>query len=889
MTIPHTVITPPRASHAHIDRPRLRSMLNRIDQSRVTAICAPAGFGKTGTALLWADALAQQGRPVLWLAARAGIFGIDGFLQALGAACAANGIDWLASGSGDPAATFVGAVAALPSRPVLVIDDAQILPPETLDLVTQIVMSARDATTVIIISRSARTIPLARLRSLGYLVEVGVPELCFSFEETCDLARAISDCEPDREHARQIHDDTQGWPAGAAMALSIENRCRLRGEIAQVRPSGLRREFETYFDEEVMSLEERPIRDFLVATIVLDELTPSACAAVTGADDARSMLQLVEESGLFLHEVDTERSSYRYHPLFRQMVLRRLNDLDPARASELQRRASMHFAAVGDSLKAVDHARQSGDEIFLADQLERLANPLTYAGYLYLVDDLASSFASSIFESRPNLALAIAWRRIRSMAFESAEMHIAFAEEELRRRIESDSEQLEARALDLAIQHRRLMLAAARDDMEAIKGGAESLLRQLGDTEPYLSCTLLAQLMTSRRELYHFQDMLRLEAEVRRALSRPGSDFASIALKASIAPTLAAQGKVETAEALLREALAYARNVNGTGVAAIPALPLAEILYDRGELEEARSLVDEYLPVARQWGFVDQIASGHLVRARLQFNSGDVAGAYKTLEEMQVLAIECGLDRLRACAVSEHVRMSIRCGEPSEARAVLNASGLVPTTEPVPTLNASRRQESVAIAIIRLEMQEHRLAQARRIAKRWSEFVRHNGAMRSSVTFGLLLCEIAILAGDRSEARRAAREAVALAAQAGWTQIFIDEGEAIRSLLHDVYSSGPELSSLPDLFGKRLVAAFSGPASIQPPEDEDFGLSGRLVNREVDILRMVGGGLRNREIGDRLGLTEGTVKWYMQQIYDKLGVRRRPQAVSRARQLGVLA
>jgi len=61
------------------------------------------------------------------------------------------------------------------------------------------------------------------------------------------------------------------------------------------------------------------------------------------------------------------------------------------------------------------------------------------------------------------------------------------------------------------------------------------------------------------------------------------------------------------------------------------------------------------------------------------------------------------------------------------------------------------------------------------------------------------------------------------------------------------------------------------------------------VNREIDILRMVGGGLRNREIGDRLGLTEGTVKWYMQQIYDKLGVRRRPQAVTRARQLGVLA
>ena len=58
--------------------------------------------------------------------------------------------------------------------------------------------------------------------------------------------------------------------------------------------------------------------------------------------------------------------------------------------------------------------------------------------------------------------------------------------------------------------------------------------------------------------------------------------------------------------------------------------------------------------------------------------------------------------------------------------------------------------------------------------------------------------------------------------------------------------------------------------------------------RELEILSLVASGLRNREIGERLGLTEGTVKWYMQQIYDKLGVRRRPQAVIRARHFGLI-
>src|SRR3546814_5970598 len=87
-------------------------------------------------------------------------------------------------------------------------------------------------------------------------------------------------------------------------------------------------------------------------------------------------------------------------------------------------------------------------------------------------------------------------------------------------------------------------------------------------------------------------------------------------------------------------------------------------------------------------------------------------------------------------------------------------------------------------------------------------------------------------------------------------------------------------------FVSRLASLMRHGLVMETEDDGEYGLGSRLARREVDILSMVSCGLRNREIGDRLGLTEGTVKWYMQQIYDKLGVRRRPQAVIRARQLG---
>jgi len=891
MGVVPTAIVQPRHLHTQIARKRLTDLSDAVDASRVTTLYAPAGYGKTTAMLQWADDLSARGRTVLWLAARAGIRSLDDFSAALLAAIKQAGIDCTAHPCDAPLNELIARLAAEQgNRLVLVIDDAQILPADALNLVTHIVASARDALTTIIASRSMKTIPIARLRSLGYLLEVGAADLCFTLAETSELIARNGQGPVDTELLQHLVDTTQGWPAGIAMARSIQHKDWTEGCETPLRLSGLRREFESYFSEEVVSPEPLPVRDFLVSTAILDELTPSACAAVMNCDDSRQMLETVEESGLFLQAVDADRSSYRYHPLFREMVVRRLYDRDPSRAAELQRRASRHYAATGNVLQAILHAEWSGDHEFLADQLDILAEPLVYGGYLYRVNEAATGMTSVDFAARPMLALALAWRRIRSLAFESAESLIGLAETHLAHlQALGAADTRDLRHLSRVIDHRRIMLGAARDDMTSVERGAETLLREFGDDQPYLSCSLLAQLMASRRELYHFHDMLRLEAETRRALGRPGSDFASISLKASVAPTLVVQGKIETAEQMLREALEFASKIegSGSGLAALPALPLAELFYDRGQLEEARELVEIYLPLAREWGFVDQLAAGHVVRARLLFNDGDLPAALKALDETHLLAIECGLTRLRAYAVGEQVRMLVRSGEPRQAHAALVASGLEPEGEPYPTLNPTRQHECIAIAWLRLEMQSHRLVRARKVAKRWTEFVRRNGAIRSAVVFELLLAEIAVLAGDRSEARRAVREAVTLAAPAGWTRIFLDEGDAIVSLLVEAYGQGPMLDSVPDQFAAKLVAAFNG--STEPEIEIEYGLGSRLVNRELDILRMVGGGLRNREIGNRLGLTEGTVKWYMQQIYDKLGVRRRPQAVMRARHLGILA
>ena len=893
MSLVSTTIMPPRAAHTYVRRVGIEHLAETVGKARVVTVSGPAGFGKTTAMLRWAELFREQGRPVLWIAARAGIDSLATFLDALGAASAAAGLVT------DDANDVIGPRGWLASlsersgpRPILFIDDAQLLSAEIRNFIDQLIASARDSLTTVVASRGESGINLARLRSLGHLAEVRVRHLIFDNEEASRLIQQESDNAIPASEIQRMIVDTQGWAAGLVLAAGAWQRDQQEGYPPQGGTTGLRNEFASYFHEEVIEGLPQNIRDFIVDTSILEELTPSACAAVVNTEDARVMLEEVFERGLFLADIDRELSCYRYYTLFREMVLGRLMMRAPERAGELHRRASRFFASTSQYQQALDHAVQSDDKAFLADQLEQLAEPMIYAGLLYRVDELASDLPWELVQNCPSLLLAMSWRRSRRLAFKSSERMIESAQAAISAALESGQiDDYRAVRMGFRVRHRQIMLEAARDNMPYVERESELLLEDLGDDDPYLSCTLLAQLLSARRELYHFHDMLRLEAELRKALGRPGSDFASIALKSSVAPTLVAQGKTQMARQFLTEAHSLAIEMEGqiSGLAALPALPLAELHYECGELDEAATLVEGYLPSIRQWGFVDQLASGFLVRARLAATNGDMPSALSGLEEAQLVAIECGLDRLRALVLSEQVRMLVKSGQLEQAELLFHSSDLSFDSEPVPTLNPTRLNEWMAIAWLRLEMHRFRLVRSRKIAKRWLEFVRRRGAVRSAVTFELLLAEIAVLSGNRSEARRSVRAAVELAEPGGWVRPFVDEGEAVSSLLIESYANGPVLDSPVDRFAAKLVSILRGAPQISAEEEDDFGLGSGLSLREVEILTMVSGGLRNREIGDRLGLTEGTVKWYMQQIYDKLGVRRRPQAVIRARQLGILS
>lgn len=887
MLVP-TAIVAPQPRTVLVKRPILDKLSGKVSESRLTTIVGPAGCGKTTAALQWFETLKQAGRSALWLAIRAGIRDLSSFLFALGEAGRAGDFDWPDSSSHDDVESWIAKLAMRRAdKLVLIIDDAQLLSPDVWEFLDSLIAGARDAITIILVSREAICIPIARIRALGFLVEVGPMDLRFTLEEARELVSRVAGIPIDAEAMQTITEEMDGWASGLVMAG--ENYLYQKGRGANFkRPSqSLHAELTSYFQEEVTSKLPNEVRRFLQETSILTELTPSACAAVMADEGARETLDIVRRAGLFLNAVEGKRHSFAYHPLFRQMTVDFLTERLPELAAELHRRASIYFAENGEGVLSLQHAQLSKDREFLADQLNALANEMIYAGYLYYIDELATDLPWSVLSTRPMLLLALAWRRTRSLAYTRAERFINAAAEIAQREPENIT-------LGYLVRHRKLVLESARDNLQVVEAEAEQLLFELGDDEPYLSCTLVSQLMSARRELYHFNDILKLEAETKRALARPGSEFASIALKATVAPTLVEQGKMATARVFLEESLSYAEERVGVGssVAAVPALPLAELLYDENELDRAAVLIEQYQPVIRHWGLVDEVAAGYIVRSRLAFARGDIAGALGGLEEAHLVAIENGLDRLRALVVAEQVRVLVKTGQIASAEAALLAGDIRVQEEPVPTLTPTKKNEAIAIAWLRIEIQRHHLGKAHKVATRWLELAKRTGAKRSMVMFYLLLAEIAVQQGDRCKARRALRNAIEVAEPCGWIRIFLDEGEIICTLLSESYGCKTDVETPLDVFASRIASFVQSESAIEPEEiDEetaDSFLVAAIADREKEILTMVAGGLRNREIGERLGLTEGTVKWYLQQIFDKIGVRRRSQAALRARRLGLL-
>jgi LuxR family maltose regulon positive regulatory protein len=893
-----------------VERPRLQQRLDPESQVQLTLVTAPAGYGKTGLLSQWFHALRRNGRQACWLSIDAAESDAAGLMTYMAAALATAGVDV------DPSVDRLAEARALNTpEPILAqvvngmersrerlfvcVDDIHRLDSTSLNALCRLVDCSPAHVHYVFASRAIPAMPVARLRARGRLQELRADDLQFTSAETRLLFATPGEYSLSEPELAILEERTEGWIAGIELArLALRQKSHPGTLLASF--TGGRPAVSDFFAEEVISSLPEEILQFLLKTSVLERLCPALCNAVTGNDRGRPILNFIEESGLFLVRLDDGRHWYRYQRLFAEFLQRRLLDEDSQARDDLYLRASRWSWANGFHVEAIQYALEGGNPRRAAEMLELRCQDMLYAGQLQIVSNFAARIPEEVLHRCPKVLLSIAWLLTRHLRFEETDKLLGVVAR-LIDQLESQAaiNPGDVRRLRHLLLHREMMVSAARDDAPRVERQCRELIEELREeSHPYIAGTVYAQLLYAQREQFLLGDLDRLAAAAQGILARSSYSFASIALQASIGPSLFFAGRSDAALRSLEQGLAEAIRFGGlkSALAALPALPLCEILYERNDLGRAEQLVADALPYATELGFVDQLMPGYITQARIRHARGDPAGALQGLEEAMSIAVERGLERLRLAVVAERVRILLRDGQVEDAAHFAKDAGIPHGMNGLlPGRRITSCDELRALTWVRVALAQARLQDALSLGKQWRRRCLARGAVRSQFQWDLLLAQALFLRGEQRAAQRTLRVAITNGAASRLVRSFIDGGPVVRTMLASIDEGGLDVLNRSDSFVAELLTVFDqtgnklGNSSALVQHSAPVVMFGKLSAKEREVLGLVSSGMLNREVAQKLGMTEGSVKWYMQQIYDKIGTRRRFQAVERARQFGLIA
>jgi LuxR family maltose regulon positive regulatory protein len=901
----------PRPQPGFVPRQRLAGALDEGLARGLVLVCAPAGFGKTALLADWAR---RGRRTVAWLSLDEGDNDPARFWRHAVAALdrvrpgIAERADPLLGPPAPP--SFEGLVTALVNElagqpgeggGLLVLDDYHLIDAQPVHTSLAFLLAhLPPGLQLVLASRTDPPLPLARLRAGGQLAELRAADLRFTPDEAAALLQEVVGSGLPGEAVAALAARAEGWAAGLQLAgLSLRGQADVAGFVAAF--SGSHRFVLDYLAEEVLERQPEKLRGFLLETSVLQRLSGDLCDAVTGRAGGQAMLEAIEQAGLFLVPQDEIRGWWRYHQLFADLLRARLQAEQPGRVPALHRNAAAWCEEHGLAGDAVRHALAAGDAAWAARLIERHADALLLRSEGATVQRWLSALPAGLAASRPRLLLVQARLALLSRRVEAAEGLLDAAESALASAPGVAGEPFEpsvGRAasqlanIPATIALARAYLAVLHGDAEGTAAFALRALAELGEDEWLLESITRGHL--ARAEWLRG----RLE-EAERLLS------SSIAQgRAAGEPTLAAwgyhhlgqvqraQGRLDAAAGTYQQALEVAA---APGRPALPAagvayVGLAEVAYQRNELDTARRHASEGIARCRQLGYTQPLAEGLATLAWIRQADGDPGGAVDAMEEAGRVAPGPGVTGLLNPVPAQRARLLLAQGDAAAAARWARQRGLGPDDEP------GYQREPEYLVLARVLLTQDRPAPALGLLERLHAAAAAQGRPGSIIEIGALRALALAARGEENAAVDALATALTLACPQGYVRVFADEGPPMATLLGQLVAAqradqaaarGVPLGCLARLLraagGKDVMEGSGRGAAAAVP-----GLAEQLTVRELDVLRLLAAGAPNPRIAAELVVTLDTVKKHVSHLLGKLGAANRTEAVTRARQLGLI-
>jgi LuxR family maltose regulon positive regulatory protein len=859
----------PRPAPDLVPRPALAARLTAAAQGPLTLIAAPAGAGKTSLASSWArDGLAPG--PVAWVS-------LDGerltrrlfwtlVLTSVEAALPGERPFRMPGQVDGALVSFMNRMAERTEPVVLVLDDFHgLADPDVIDDLNVLLEHPSRSLRIVLLSRRDPPLRLVRLRIAGSLAELRAQDLAFTEEEGLALLReaAVPGLTP--EDAAALLRRTEGWAAGLRMAVLT-----LRGHpdpAAFVRAfAGGDAAVTDYLLTEVLDHLSEDDRRFLLRAALTDAVCGELADAITGGKDGARRLQRLAGENAMLEPLDGRAEWFRFHPLLRDLLRAELRADAAADLPRLHRTAATWLIAAGWVREATRHALASGDRALVAEVVAHGWIELYLDGGVATLRSLVDMLPADVVAEEPELALAAAVVQIEDGDVERADVALSHATAGRSRLPPERHAQFTVAFVVVLLRRARL-----HGDLDAALSEAR---RRLGRHVPAvpapglqalaLASIGIAELWAGDRE----RAVVHLEMALGEA-SLSDHDYVAALALSHLALSDALDGRLRRAFERCRTAVAIVERHGALRSSAAAAAfgTLAGVQYLWDDFDSAsRSLEHavEALEAAPERPLRALIAAN---RTRVLSALGDAEGALAALRFEQLRLEDFAHPQLTGILDAQHGLLLDALGEAEEARELLERDEATP---------------EVAVALARLRLSDGAAGEALALA----QSVIAAPPDRTLASSRVQAHAVAALAHDAQLDHPAAaaelRRALDLAEPRGLRRVLTELGPALRPVLRRELRAETAHRS----FVEELVEALDGAKTGRVPASHPYE---PLSERETTVLRFLPTMMSNQEIASELFVSVNTLKTHLKQIYRKLDVASRRDAVERARGMGLLA
>lgn len=739
---------------------------------------------------------------------------------------------------------------------------------------------------VVITSRVLPALSISRRRVRRLLKEITSKDLTFQKAETKQYFAELLGEELDDKRIDKLQKRTEGWPAALQLAavsmLEASNLQSVENVISNA-VDGLDELVIGYLFDEVISLLDPLLQTFAVNASLLSCFSAELLDSMFGIANSSDLINQLREKNLFVVTLESDSRWYRFHELFRQALGSHFYRKEKEERCELQLHAARALEAFGLKEEAVDQ--------YLAaeawQQAATLVEELGYSRALTCEDPLIVAWLEKLpreeLNLRPKLLMIRVWALFRSSDVSPCENYLNQIEQLLvKGQFPAGEEERQKLLSQVALY--KTQLARIQGDSKAIEHWSGEFDNHAKHQAEELDPVALIGVVLDKYFRGEMADTVDIASRALRNAKREGNQFLAVTLSQMLAAAAFYSGQVKKGFKVLEEIEGWIQQEGQDPKVTIGFndITLLEMYREVNQIEQAKACWQRLQRYIRDYAEPAQRALIYVAYVRVLIVEEDFSQARALLEAAEeefeknisfwsYAAPSIPMLRAALDLQEGHTREVYRWAELNEQR-LLGESEF--------------NTEDERLLLARVYIQQSRYTDAESVLSRIVELTHKYGRQLNFVRALLLRMELYFRRGSMELARRALIDALSVGRRAGFCRVFIDSWEGIEALMSSLGGVDPKLLSYLESISEQAKLSWSANTSRAQTE-ENARLRESLTPRQREMIWLINQGLKNYEIAERLSIAPNTAKAHIRNLFDKLQVKSRTLALSKAREIGV--